>query len=157
MKGVGEQAAQKIIEERDKNGPYTDFDELVKRIDGRAINKRVLEHLTKTGAFDYSGASRKKLFDSIDSALAGAAAHAKDRAAGQHNMFDMLSRTRPHKKERCRRGAPTPRPKHRARRRRLHLLRTPPVRKRTPRLLRLWPPHERLRRAHRSDRHLPRQ
>ncbi len=95
IKGVGEQAAQKIIEERDKNGPFADFDDLVKRVDGRAINKRVLEHLTKTGAFDYSGASRKKLFDSIDAALAGAAAHAKDRAAGQHNMFDMLAEPAP--------------------------------------------------------------
>ncbi len=98
IKGVGEQAAQKIIEERDKNGPYVDFDDLVKRIDGRAINKRVLEHLSKTGAFDYSGASRKKLFDSIDAALAGAAAHAKDRAAGQHNMFEMLAEPAPVRK-----------------------------------------------------------
>jgi DNA polymerase-3 subunit alpha len=108
IKGVGEQAAQKIIEERDKNGPYADFDDLVKRIDGRAINKRVLEHLTKTGAFDYSGASRKKLFDSIDSALAGAAAHAKDRAAGQHNMFEMLAEPAPAKKKSAG-GAPSPR------------------------------------------------
>jgi DNA polymerase III subunit alpha len=98
IKGVGEQAAQKIIEERDKNGPYADFEDLVKRIDGRAINKRVLEHLTKTGGFDFSGASRKKLFDSIDAALAGAASHARDRAAGQHNMFDMLAEPAPVRK-----------------------------------------------------------
>src|SRR5262249_9569125 len=48
IKGVGEQAAQKIIEEREKNGPYGDFEDLVRRVDGRAINKRVLEHLSKT-------------------------------------------------------------------------------------------------------------
>lgn len=90
IKGVGEQAAQKIIEEREKNGPYASFEDLVKRVDGRAINKRVLEHLSKTGAFDYSGASRKKLFDNIDAALAGAASQARDRAAGQFSMLDML-------------------------------------------------------------------
>ncbi|MFT3869437.1 MAG: DNA polymerase III subunit alpha [Nibricoccus sp.] len=95
IKGVGEQAAQKIIEEREKNGPYASFEDLVKRVDGRAINKRVLEHLTKTGAFDYSGASRKKLFDSIDAALAGAASQARDRAAGQFNMLDMLDEPAP--------------------------------------------------------------
>ncbi|ATC66119.1 DNA polymerase III subunit alpha [Nibricoccus aquaticus] len=98
IKGVGEQAAQKIIEERDKNGPYADFEDLVKRIDGRAINKRVLEHLAKTGGFDFSGASRKKLFDSIDSALAGAASQARDRAAGQFNMLDMLAEPAPVRK-----------------------------------------------------------
>jgi len=90
IKGVGEQAAQKIIEEREKNGPYVDFEDLVRRVDGRAINKRVLEHLVKTGAFDFSGAPRKKLFDNIDAALAGAASHARDRAAGQFSLLDML-------------------------------------------------------------------
>ncbi len=95
IKGVGEQAAIKIIEERDKNGPYADFDDLVKRVDGRAINKRVLEHLVKTGAFDFSGASRKKLFDGIDAAIAGAASHARDRAAGQFSLLDMLAEPAP--------------------------------------------------------------
>ncbi|HTO02161.1 MAG TPA: DNA polymerase III subunit alpha, partial [Opitutus sp.] len=57
VKGVGELAAQKIIEERDKRGPFIDFDDFITRVDGRAINKRVLEHLAKTGAFDFSGAS----------------------------------------------------------------------------------------------------
>jgi DNA polymerase-3 subunit alpha len=90
VKGVGELAAQQIIAEREKNGPYADFADFAKRIDGRAINKRVLEHLVKTGAFDYSGASRKELFDGIDTALAGAAAQARDRAAGQHSFLDML-------------------------------------------------------------------
>ena len=91
IKGVGEQAALKIIEEREKNGPFVDFADFVRRVDGRAINKRVLEHLVKTGAFDFSGAPRKPLFDGIDAALAGAAAHARDRAAGQHSFLDMLA------------------------------------------------------------------
>lgn len=91
IKGVGEQAALNIIAERDKNGPFASFEDMVARVDGRAINKRVLEHLVKTGAFDYSGASRKKLFDHIDSALAGAASQARDRAAGQFSLLDMLA------------------------------------------------------------------
>jgi DNA polymerase-3 subunit alpha len=91
VKGVGELAAQKIIEEREKNGPFADFDDFAKRVDGRAINKRVLEHLVKTGAFDFSGASRKTLFDGIDAAIAGAAAVARDKAAGQHSFLDMLA------------------------------------------------------------------
>jgi DNA polymerase-3 subunit alpha len=99
IKGVGEQAAQKIIEEREKNGPYSGFDDMVKRVDGRAVNKRVLEHLVKTGAFDFSGEPRKKLFDSIDAALAGAASQARDRAAGQFSMLDMLDEPKPKAKE----------------------------------------------------------
>ena len=66
VKGVGELAAQKIIAERDAKGPFASFEDFISRVDGRAINKRVLEHLSKTGAFDFSGALRKKIFDSID-------------------------------------------------------------------------------------------
>jgi len=91
IKGVGEQAGQKIIEEREKNGPYADFADFVARVDPRALNKRVLEHLVKTGAFDFSGASRKQLFDGIDGALANASAAARDKAAGQHSFLDMLA------------------------------------------------------------------
>ena len=50
VKGVGELAAQKIIAERDAKGPYNSFEDFISRVDGRAINKRVLEHLAKTGA-----------------------------------------------------------------------------------------------------------
>jgi DNA polymerase-3 subunit alpha len=95
IKGVGELAAQKIIEERDKNGPFRDFEEFLSRMDGRAINKRVLEHLTKTGAFDFSGASRKRLFDGIDAAMTAVAAQARDKAAGQHSFFDMFAEPAP--------------------------------------------------------------
>ena len=95
VKGVGELAAQQIIAEREKNGPYADFADFAKRIDGRAINKRVLEHLVKTGAFDFSGAARKPLFDGIDAALAGAASAARDKAAGQHSFLDMLAEPAP--------------------------------------------------------------
>ncbi len=90
VKGVGEQAAQKIIEEREKNGPFADFAGFVARVDARALNKRVLEHLVKTGAFDFSGAPRKQLFDGIDAALAGAASAARDKAAGQHSFMDTM-------------------------------------------------------------------
>ncbi len=95
VKGVGELAAQKIIEEREKNGPFVDFADFAQRVDGRAINKRVLEHLVKTGAFDFSNAPRKPLFDGIDAAIAGAAAAARDKAAGQHSFLDIFADTPP--------------------------------------------------------------
>ena len=59
----------------------------------------------KTGAFDYSHAPRKPLFEGIDSALAGAAAHARDKAAGQNSFLDMLADEKPKKRKP---GAATP-------------------------------------------------
>jgi DNA polymerase-3 subunit alpha len=70
IKGVGEQAAQKIIAERDAAGAYGDYYDFLIRSDARAINKRVLENLIATGAFDFSGAEREQLFAQIDDAMA---------------------------------------------------------------------------------------
>ena len=69
IKGVGEQAAQRILAEREAAGPYRDFQDFLLRTDARAINKRVLENLVATGAFDFSGAAREELFGQIDEAL----------------------------------------------------------------------------------------
>jgi DNA polymerase-3 subunit alpha len=95
IKGVGEAAAQRILAERERGGPYRDFDDFIQRVDPKALNKRVLEHLVKTGAFDFSGASRKRLFDGIDAALAAASSQARDRAAGQNTFLDLLAEPAP--------------------------------------------------------------
>lgn len=91
VKGVGELAAQRIIAEREANGPYKDFEDFASRVDGRAVNKRVLEHLVKTGAFDSTGARRRRLFDGIDAAIAASSARARDKAAGQESFLGMLA------------------------------------------------------------------
>jgi DNA polymerase-3 subunit alpha len=69
IKGVGEQAAVKIIAEREAGGPYRDFHDFLLRSDARAINKRVLENLVATGAFDFTGLAREALFGQVDTAL----------------------------------------------------------------------------------------
>jgi DNA polymerase-3 subunit alpha len=90
IKGVGELAAQRIIAERETNGPFADFEDFAARIDYRAVNKRVLEHLAKTGAFDFSRASRRGIFEGIDGAMAAGTARARDRASGQDTFLGML-------------------------------------------------------------------
>ena len=52
IKGMGEAAAQVIINEREKNGPYKDIFDFLDRIDMKAINRKNLEVLVKSGAFD---------------------------------------------------------------------------------------------------------
>ncbi|HTU02869.1 MAG TPA: hypothetical protein VMG58_13665, partial [Candidatus Sulfotelmatobacter sp.] len=91
IKGVGELAAQRIIAEREANGPFADFEDFAARVDGRAVNKRVLEHLVKTGAFDFSRASRRRIYSGIDAAIAAGTARARDKAAGQDTFLGMLA------------------------------------------------------------------
>ncbi len=52
IKGVGEAAVDAIVEERDKNGEYTDIFDFVSRINVRQVNKKSLESLAFAGAFD---------------------------------------------------------------------------------------------------------
>jgi DNA polymerase-3 subunit alpha len=69
IKGVGEQAGQKILAEREASGPYRDFRDFLLRVDSKALNKRVLECLVATGAFDFYGADREELYHQIDAHL----------------------------------------------------------------------------------------
>ncbi len=52
IKGMGEAAAQVIIDEREKNGPYEDIFNMLDRIDMRTVNRKNLEVLVKSGALD---------------------------------------------------------------------------------------------------------
>jgi len=52
LKGVGEAAIENIIEERKKQGPFSNVFDLVKRVNLRAVNKKTLESLVYSGSFD---------------------------------------------------------------------------------------------------------
>lgn len=52
LKGVGENAIEHIIEERTKHGFYSSIYDLAKRVNTRAANKKSLESLVYSGAFD---------------------------------------------------------------------------------------------------------
>ncbi|GAV26289.1 DNA polymerase III subunit alpha [Carboxydothermus islandicus] len=68
VKNVGEAAAAKIIEERQK-GLFRDFNDFLHRIDKKTVNKRVIESLIKAGAFASFGVNRKTLLNNLDEAL----------------------------------------------------------------------------------------
>ncbi|MDR3273029.1 MAG: DNA polymerase III subunit alpha [Flavobacteriaceae bacterium] len=52
IKGIGENAVESIVKERDKNGKYRSLFEFFERVDLKNINKKVLENLVLAGAFD---------------------------------------------------------------------------------------------------------
>ena len=67
IKGVGSIAAESIINERLKNGSYHNFIDFIKRIDGKVVNKRVLEALAIGGAFDsLTSVHRANFFQKIN-------------------------------------------------------------------------------------------
>jgi DNA polymerase-3 subunit alpha len=52
LKGVGEAAIETIIKEREKGGSFTSIFDFIKRVISRSVNKRSLESLAYSGAFD---------------------------------------------------------------------------------------------------------
>jgi DNA polymerase III subunit alpha len=52
LKGVGEAAIINILEERTKGGPFKNVFDLVKRVNQRSVNKKSIESLICSGAFD---------------------------------------------------------------------------------------------------------
>ncbi len=90
IKGVGEGAAEVIIEERENEGPYEDFTDFIVRNADKAVNRRVIEALIKTGGFDSLGQDRAHLLHDLDSELAEANERRKDKEAGQGSLFDMM-------------------------------------------------------------------
>ncbi len=52
IKGVGDEAMSALVEERNANGPYLDIYDFVERQDPGFCNRRIVEALAKSGAFD---------------------------------------------------------------------------------------------------------
>ena len=93
IKNVGEGAAKAIIEEREKNGPYSGLVDLCGRIDPGQVNKKVLESLVRSGACDGWQNDRARVYHAVDFAMSRTADALKDKQTGQASLFDLLEGT----------------------------------------------------------------
>ncbi len=90
VKGVGEDAVEDIVAEREQNGLFRDIFDLCERVNLRKITKRTLESLIKAGALDSLGPTRAGLMAQMERAVAMGQKKAKEKAQGMINMLDML-------------------------------------------------------------------
>ena len=89
LKGVGRSVINGMLEERSKNGPFTDFMDFCDRMFDKDLNRRVLESLIKAGAFDRMGYKRAQLMEVYGQVLDGIAASRKRNLEGQMDLFGM--------------------------------------------------------------------
>ena len=84
LKGAGDVAINSIIATRNEGGEFKDMNDFVSRIDASKVNKRVIESLSKAGAFDEFGHSRCALITQVEAITesAGKAMLAKKQAVG---------------------------------------------------------------------------
>jgi DNA polymerase-3 subunit alpha len=86
LRGVGRQAVEGIVAARSED-PFTDLADFARRINPRAINKRVLESLAAAGAFDVFEPNRARVFAVVDTLLATAQRTQDDAVRGQSELF----------------------------------------------------------------------
>ena len=89
IKGIGRPIIQKIVEERRARGPYTTMKDFITRLTDSDINKRVIESLIKSGAFDSLAGTRKQLMSVYVQILDSIVHNKKNNMAGQISLFDI--------------------------------------------------------------------
>ena len=87
IKNVGSEVTKAIIEERARGGPFKNFEEFLTRIQHKDLNKKSLESLTKSGAFDSMGIERNQALANIDEILKFANAMKKGGGSQTGSLF----------------------------------------------------------------------
>ncbi|MBR6253650.1 MAG: DNA polymerase III subunit alpha [Clostridia bacterium] len=91
IKNVGYGASLQIIEERERAGEYRGLIDFCERIESESVNKKCIESLIKSGAFDGLGANRNTCLVSYESILDNIASDKRRNMSGQINMFQMAN------------------------------------------------------------------
>ena len=90
LKNVGVQLMEDVIAERTNNGPFKSFDDFINRVSPQALNKRCIEALILSGAFDTFGKSRSQLMAVYEIAVDKVSKDRKSKAKGQFSLFDNM-------------------------------------------------------------------
>jgi len=89
VKGVGHAAVEAIKRAREDGGRFTSLWDFCARVDCRAVNKKAIEALIKSGAFGSTGATRKGMLTVLEQAQGAGAKAQQDALVGQGSIFDL--------------------------------------------------------------------
>ena len=87
IKGVGEALVKAIVIEREKNGKYSDIFDLCFRVEKKFLNRRAIEALIYSGAFDLFDIKRATLIATYPRAVKQAEQRQSDSSKGQDSLF----------------------------------------------------------------------
>ena len=90
LKGVGVGIVEELIAEREKNGEFKNLYDFISRAGHEAHNKRFLESMIWSGAFDCFGVARSQMIAVYESIVERVASDRKSQSQGQLSLFDNL-------------------------------------------------------------------
>lgn len=92
IKNVGEHIAEVIIAERKAHGPFTSITDVLERIEDKDLNRKSLESLIKSGAFDTIG-ERGQLLANLEQMIAFHKGISQQKVNRQSSLFASLGET----------------------------------------------------------------
>jgi DNA polymerase-3 subunit alpha len=98
VKGVGSTAVDAVLDARKDGGGFTSIYDFGRRVDTQRCNRRVIEQLIKSGAFDgpiAGGRHRATILAALDGALEQGASEQRDRKSGQTSLFGLIAAPAP--------------------------------------------------------------
>jgi DNA polymerase-3 subunit alpha len=87
IKNVGEAIIDVVVEERKNNGHFEDIEDFLQRVNSKNLNRKSLESLIKSGAFD-NLAERNQLLNNLEKLLEYARETQKNKISGQKGLFE---------------------------------------------------------------------
>ena len=90
VKNLGQGIIERLIKEREENGPYTSVYDFCLRNYSREFNRKALEGLIKSGAMDGLGENRRQMLYNIDGVMAAADSEKRFSSEGQLNLFEEM-------------------------------------------------------------------
>lgn len=90
IRNVGEGVVEGIIKAREEKGAYTSFQDFLNKVPAEVCNKRTIESLIKSGAFDAFGASRRALVAVHEEAVDSVVSLKRQESRGQFDLFASL-------------------------------------------------------------------
>ena len=93
IKNIGRGFIQSVMREREMNGAFTSLYDFCTRMQGSDMNKRAVENLIRSGAFDSLGAKRSQLCQVFETVMDDIANQQRQNLAGQIDFFSMNSDT----------------------------------------------------------------
>lgn len=94
IKNVGGPGMEALENERLKNGPFRDLSDFISRVDAKVVNKRSMENLIRSGAFDSIHNNRAELSEGLDIIMRHVNATIDEGKKDQHNLFSGDETTR---------------------------------------------------------------
>ncbi|MEG2104864.1 MAG: DNA polymerase III subunit alpha [Oscillospiraceae bacterium] len=89
IKNIGRGFIASLMQERERDGGFTSLNDFCRRLQGKELNRRAVESLVRSGAFDSMGHKRSQLLKVVDAVIDSVNDSARKNIDGQLDIFSM--------------------------------------------------------------------